>query len=252
MRIASRSGFDNVLMAFDKGTGQASALFNEFFRQVASFRPGLVIIETAADVFGGNENARLDVKQFVVNCCERIAREVGCAVVICAHPSVAGMVAGHGYSGSTAWNASVRSRLYLRRDFDKDGHEQNPDLRILELKKANFSRQGSSIDLIWRDGVFEVNDPVKQRAGTSEIDKKVIAEIGRAFDEGTAWSAHPQARFRYIGTWLRDQLKQKQRAADATIGRLLSGGSIVEVEVDAHTHKKGLATGEQAARARKK
>ena len=246
--VASRAGLDNIMMTFDKSPGRRSALAEELIRQVRKFGPGLVVLETAADLFGGNENDRSEVRRFVVDFCERIARECGCAVVLCAHPSVSGITSGHGYSGSTAWNASARSRLYLRRDIDKNGKEELPDSRILEVKKANFGPTGQSFDLIWRDGVFVVNDPRKQRAGLADTDERIVREVERAFDRGVPWSAHPQAKFRYLGNWLRDQLKLSRRAGEANIARLLEEGRLREVEFDRHSHRKGLATPEQAAK----
>ena len=50
----------------------------------------LVILDTAADLFGGNENDRGQVRQFM-NALSRIAMKINGAVVLCAHPSRAGM-----------------------------------------------------------------------------------------------------------------------------------------------------------------
>jgi hypothetical protein len=68
------------------------------------------------------------------------------------------MASGSGLSGSTAWNASVRSRLYLERLVD-DGFEPNPNRRRLTLKKANHAALGAEITMTWRaPGIF-VPDP---------------------------------------------------------------------------------------------
>jgi AAA domain len=248
VRIASRAGFDNILMAFDEGTGKHTQLFEELLRQVTSFKADLILIETAADLFGGNENARGEVRKFIAECCGKIAVETNAAVIVSAHPSVAGLKSGEGSSGSTAWNNSARSRLFLQRDIDDKGHEANPDLRILSRKKANFAKAGESITLMWRDGVFVVDDPVKGRHGTTENEKKLVAEVGSAFTARNPWSAHHQAGARHIIPWMRKELKMRDATAKELLDRLMRSGEIVEIEYDRHTHRRGLATADQAAK----
>ena len=70
--------------------------------------------------------------------------------MISAHPSIEGIRSGSGSSGSTAWNNSVRSRLYLTR-YDKT----DLDLRKLTNKKSNYGPLGIDIDLRWDGGVFK-------------------------------------------------------------------------------------------------
>jgi RecA-family ATPase len=248
VRIASRSSFDNILMNFDKGTGKHTELFKQLLREVTAFDADLIILETAADLFGGNENVRGEVRQFIAGCCEALARQAHAAVVLCAHPSVAGLRSGDGTAGSTAWNNSARSRLYLRREVDADGNEPDQDCRALFRMKANFAPSRDSIDLYWRDGVFVVNDPVKDRPAVTDIDQKLIDEVARAFEAGNPWSAHHQAGPRYIATWIGPNLRQSSKAAKNMLFRLIADGRIVEMEIDAHTHKKGLCTSEQAAK----
>lgn len=246
IRIASRSGFDNVLMHFEKGTGKHTELFKQLLADVTAFDADLIILETAADLFGGNENVRHEVRQFIANCCEVIAQEANAAVVLCAHPSVAGLRSGDGTAGSTAWNNSARSRLYLRRDIDEKGHETDQDFRILSRMKANFAGRQDAIDLYWRDGVFVVNDPVKDRPAVTDIDQKLIGEVARAFDAGNPWSAHHQAGPRYLGSWIGPNLKQSRNAAKSMLTRLMAQGQIVQIQIDAHTRKTGLCIPEQA------
>ncbi|MFN3226599.1 MAG: AAA family ATPase [Hyphomicrobiales bacterium] len=250
-RIASRSGFDNILMHFAKGTGHHTELFNQLLVEVTEFDADLIILETAADLFGGNENVRGEVRQFIAGCCEALAKAANAAVVLCAHPSMTGLRSGDGTAGSTAWNNSARSRLDLHRDVDDEGHEVHPDFRVLERLKANFAARKDAIDLCWRDGVFIVNDPVKNRSTMADIDQKLISEIARAFEAGNPWSAHHQAGPRYIATWMGPNLRQSPRAAKKMLSRLLAETRIVEAEVDAHTHKKGLCTPDQAAKQRR-
>jgi hypothetical protein len=117
----------------------------------------LVILDSLHDYFHGNENDRAQVRYFV-NQLRVIAQEIEGAVVLLAHPSVAGMASGSGSSGSTAWNNAVRSRLYLTRPTrdEKDDGPQDFDIRALKTMKANYGRIGDEIKLRWKDGVFVV------------------------------------------------------------------------------------------------
>jgi hypothetical protein len=77
-------------------------------------QPAVVILDTLADLFPDNENDRAQARQFV-GMLSAIAIKYKCAVILLAHPSPAGLNNGTGTSGSTGWNNSVRSRLYLTR-----------------------------------------------------------------------------------------------------------------------------------------
>jgi len=147
--ISSRIGEDNLLMAFDgKDAGRLTAFWEQLNRTITELQPILVIVDTAADTFGGNENIRSQVRQYVQHALGRLAIQHNCAVLLCAHPSVAGMTSGQGTSGSTAWNNSVRSRLYLTQDTDL------PDLKILTKKKANYASSGDVLRMYYRDGAL--------------------------------------------------------------------------------------------------
>jgi len=88
-------------------------------------------IDTSADVFGGDEISRSQVRQFV-GLLIGIALRNNCAVILLAHPSMSGMASGTGTSGSTGWHNSVRSRMYL------EGDDKDDDARTLKFKKSNY------------------------------------------------------------------------------------------------------------------
>jgi hypothetical protein len=60
---------------------------------------------------------------------------------------VDGIRSGRGYSGSTHWNNAARSRWIFTTPVGEDGKEKDPDLRLLELAKANRARRGQKIEL---------------------------------------------------------------------------------------------------------
>jgi RecA-family ATPase len=70
-----------------------------------------------------------------------------------------------GTSGSTAWNNSVRSRLYLdkmRLYLDKiknkDDEEIDADVRVLSVKKSNYGPSDMEMRLRWKRGAFILYD----------------------------------------------------------------------------------------------
>jgi RecA-family ATPase len=159
MRWQSRIGFDNLLMTFDDGgRAELTDLFAALEREAVAFAAKLAILDTAADIYVGNENIRPHVRQFISACLGRLARAIDGAVLLCAHPSRAGLTSGEGDGASTAWNNSLRSRLYLARPEVEDGGATPDDaVRLLTRKKANYAGIGDTIELRWHGGVF-VND----------------------------------------------------------------------------------------------
>ncbi|WP_171379720.1 bifunctional DNA primase/polymerase [Brucella pseudogrignonensis] len=137
------------------GIMEPTPLWNAFAAEARVFRPVLITLDTAADLFGGDEVKRAQVRQFV-SMLRKLAIEISCAIILLAHPSVAGMQNGTGSSGSTAWNNSVRSRLYLTRPDTKD--DPDPDARVLKTMKTNYGKVGGEIKIRWEEGAFMLDD----------------------------------------------------------------------------------------------
>lgn len=128
-------------------------LYDVLAARIATTRPALVVLDTLADMFGGEENDRAQARQFI-GLLRRLAVRYGCTVLLLAHPSLSGMASGSGTSGSTAWNNSVRSRLYFERITDDRGVEPDGDIRRLKTMKANYGQIGQEIHVRWQNGVF--------------------------------------------------------------------------------------------------
>ncbi|VVC35201.1 P-loop containing nucleoside triphosphate hydrolase [Cinara cedri] len=157
IRMMTRVGEDNRLMDFNsKDSGKLTSFFHDLLEDIKAFQPKLVVLDTAADLFDGNENNRTQVRNFIQNCCARIAREIDGAVLLCMHPSDVGIQRKTGTGGSTAWNNTVRSRWYLTRP-EKAG--VSPDDRILSRKKSNYSQSNDEkIVMRWENGAFAHDD----------------------------------------------------------------------------------------------
>jgi RecA-family ATPase len=163
MHLWSRVGMDNALVEYDGKKPKPTVFFNALRELGLKLKVKLIVIDTAADTFCGNENDRQDVRNYI-QLLNKLAHDIGGAVLLCAHPSVSGIANGTGTGGSTAWNNSVRSRLYLKRPTAKNGEELRDadakNLRELSKMKSNYSSTGEKLILRWTDGVFTVEQGV--------------------------------------------------------------------------------------------
>lgn len=152
LTMRSLAGEDALLAVDSQVALMKSELFKELDARAADEAPTLIVIDTLADVYPANENDRAKVRQFI-GILRGLALKRNCAVLLLGHPSLTGLSSGTGSSGSTAWNNSVRSRLYLSR-IDDNGFEADPDRRVMTTKKANYGRIGGETHMKWTNGVF--------------------------------------------------------------------------------------------------
>lgn len=186
LTFRSLAGEDALLATADgsrSGVIVPSDLHDELDAVLSDQKPALLVLDTLADLFPGNENDRAQVTQFV-GILIGLAIRHDCAVLLLAHPSRSGMASGGGDGGSTAWNGKVRSRLYLERVLI-DGEEPDTNARKLTNKKANLGPTGIEIAMRWQDGAFT---PEAQEAGLDRMAKNAKAErvflkLLRAFTE---------------------------------------------------------------------
>ena len=156
-----RLGEDKIMMSFSRnGSGQLTPFQKSIVEMARDLEVRLVVIDTATDVFAGNENDRGQVRQFISRALGSIAQAINGAVLLCAHPSRTGLSSGAGDGGSTAWSNSLRSRLFLRAPALETGDDRDPDARILDRKKANYAARNDEIKLRWRNGVIGPEVPV--------------------------------------------------------------------------------------------
>ncbi len=156
LKLAPLAGEDAILAAPAGRTNiiEATPLWHDLVTITEDFQPSLVVLDTLADLFAGEENQRSQARQFI-SLLRGVALKQDTTFVVLAHPSLSGMSSGSGTSGSTGWNNSVRSRLYFQRVMIDSGKvEADPDLRRLETMKANYGRKGESITVRWLNGVF--------------------------------------------------------------------------------------------------
>jgi hypothetical protein len=163
--VAARAGEDNVLVGFDRdGRLQYAPAWADLVAAIERIRPVLVVIDNVAHVFGGLENDRRHVTAFA-NALTALARKYECAVLLIGHVAKA---EGSEFSGSTAWEAAVRTRLWLERKDD--------GAVVLHKKKANYSTR-DAVTLEWADGAFALPVPQDQRARNRLAERTVLAGL---------------------------------------------------------------------------
>jgi RecA-family ATPase len=160
LHVLSFAGRDAILAYVDRSDRvRPTRLFEQLKKDALKIRPKLIVIDTVADVFAGNENDRAQTRQFIT--LQRgLAIEIDGAIILASHPSLTGIASGSGLSGTTAWHNSVRARMYMKSAAD----DSDDDLRLLQVKKNNYGKVSENIVLRWRDGVY-VPEP---REGTLE------------------------------------------------------------------------------------
>lgn len=185
LTLRSLAGEDALLAVEGAAELEETALFQELAARATDARPVLVVIDTAADVYPGDENFKAKVRQFI-GILRGLALRTQCAVVLLSHPSLSGMASGAGTSGNVAWSNSVRARLYLSRVIE-DGQEADPDRRVLTVKKANYAKTGSELFVRFEGGVFRregdgpaQSGPVAGGAGKADA---VFLKLMRLFRE---------------------------------------------------------------------
>ena len=193
MRWACAVGSDSVLVRFEPdGSWKTTPRFAEIIKAARDFGAQLIVIDTAADCFGGNENDRQQVRAFLGPVLTKLARDIGGAVLLNAHPSRSGMSAsGDVDGGSTAWSNTARSRWSLTRPPAEEGAEPDVNARILTRRKANYSSIGETIPLRWHDSVLV---PQNVAAASSGAPARAAAEslfltlLDRCLEQGQAVS----------------------------------------------------------------
>jgi hypothetical protein len=176
---------DNVLFKTERDGCATTARFEWLAAKVQIYQAALVIFDNASDALEANENDRTAVRQFF-----SALRRLKTTVLLLSHVDAASSMAkprdAKGYSGSTAWNNSARSRWFLTRD--ESG-------LTLTQPKVNYARAGSQVTFQW-DGahqVFAVTDCYDE-APTGKTYRAVLLKlIAVVLDEGANISISPNA-----------------------------------------------------------
>lgn len=234
IRLVPMAERDAVLAEPDRGGKiQPTVLFSRLKAEAQTLRPSFIVVDPAADVFGGDEINRSQVRKFV-SMLRTLAIELDCAVLLLSHPSITGMITGTGSSGSTGWRNSVRSRLYLT--IPKVKKKPHPLKRIIQVQKANYGVSGEEIPIIWNNGIYIVDDGTMPKADDASNDSfdELFLELLELFTDqgqnvgvapGTTYAParmakHPKAK----GKTKYDFAESMQRLLDAKRIKVVTEG----------------------------
>lgn len=239
VEYAARVGMENVLVEFDRRTDQPKfmPLFEQLRHKVTSIGAQIVVLDTLADVFAGNEIIRNQVRRFV-SALRRLAMEIQGVIVMTAHPSLTGMSSGTGLSGSTGWNNSVRSRLYLTRVRQNgDEEEEDTNERYLKTMKNNQGPFGGKIKLRWEKGVFVRADQAAPApddlVSRLDLDNRLIAALTTLVENGSMVHAAQESRSSF-SSLIRAMPEFRSYSHGAIMSaqeRMIASGRIARVEM---------------------
>ena len=135
-------------------------------REIESWKPDLVIVDTLATFLGGERDMHRqnDVQEFLSDLTEA-AREAGSAILAIAHMNKqSGEDPIHRINGSIRFAAGVRSIIYLGRD------PEDPDRIAFAHGKSNVAEKGATLVFV-RKGGGRDDVPFLAAVGTSEYDE---------------------------------------------------------------------------------
>jgi RecA-family ATPase len=174
-----RAGKPSLMAVFDqRGRLEPTPFYSQVVEQARDTGAQLVILDGSKDVFGGQESDRSQVAQFVT-LLTGFAQLIDGGVILFLHPSLTGRASGTGESGTTAWDAAFRSRIYgPSRRPGKDEEEATLDdgRRTLIRIKANYAQRGVSLALRLQEGSFALAQPAPG-AGANGDAKAAIERI---------------------------------------------------------------------------
>jgi RecA-family ATPase len=178
LHVLDATECDNVLFTGnEKVNGRTTARFDWLAKEVQSFGAQVLIFDNASDAMDANENDRAKVRQFMSSL-KRLASAVLLLAHVDAGSSMADVGDAKGYSGSTGWHNSARSRWFMARSKDSD------DV-VLTLPKVNYAKAGSEAVIRWSETnkVFEVVH-TRQGRPKAEDSRPVLLDLFRqATDE---------------------------------------------------------------------
>ncbi|MEX2430295.1 MAG: AAA family ATPase [Dehalococcoidia bacterium] len=188
-------GTDITLAQPIQGILSPTSKMTELRRQVDTLKPDVVMLDSTARVFGGNENDRHHTTLFI-NMLDAAAQ--GAAVILLSHPAKA---AGSEFSGSTAWEASVRSRLFLSATLpdaepDEDGIDAD-STRYLSRRKANYSGKDWR-RFEYRNGVLVPEDSAPKTRYGPQYSQDVVRRALRKLRELEMVPTHSTASSNYL------------------------------------------------------
>jgi archaellum biogenesis ATPase FlaH len=245
LMIHSYDGCEVALAGLSDQRLTGTPMLAELREQIGDYKADVVLLDNLARLYAGSENDRHQVTTFI-SLLTAAAAPTKAAVLLLGHP---GKAAGSEYSGSTAWEGSVRARLYLSRTLpdaqrDQDGEPAEDDgVRYLSRRKANYSARD------WRrlqflNGVMVPDPPPEAnaagpRAGDEyacDVVARAVRKLSEMGEHGVAASNSPKYLPRLAREYkLLDRLSEKQFAS--TMRTMRTSGQLVMKQVGLYANR---------------
>ena len=228
LHVHCADGADTLLGAPEGRSSliRPTRLFHRLKKAAVAVRPALIVIESAANVYGGNENDRSQVDQFC-QLLRQLATESGAAVLLLQHPSLSGLASKTGTSGTTHWNNAVRSRLYFAKAKEGDGEET--DARELAVHKSNYGPSGECVRVRWHEGVFipASSLPTDKAASDAEADAEFLRLLDACTKQGRFVTDTNSSTYALAVFAAAPDCKLTKSALKAAMERLFASGAII-------------------------
>jgi putative DNA primase/helicase len=159
--------------------GNVTPTYHALLDYIEAKQIDLLVVDNSSDTFDGNENDRSSVRGFMRSLMRLAQPARGLLLLTHVDKGTArGDRAGaEGYSGSTAWHNSARSRLFLQRL--KDG------TLLLEHQKANHGPLQSPLRLCWPFDRLPRTEVQAASAGAIDTAGQETVALLRLIDEFT-------------------------------------------------------------------
>ncbi|MDM7943385.1 MAG: AAA family ATPase [Hydrogenophaga sp.] len=179
LHVLDATESDNVLFAGEeKVNGRTTERFKWLAKEVKRIDAKVLIFDNASDAIDANENDRAKVRQFMSH-----LKRLASAVLLLSHVDAASSMAevgeAKGYSGSTGWHNSARSRWFMARVKDSDEI-------VLTLPKVNYAKAGAEAVIKWNDGLklFDVVTVRQGRARAEDHRDMLLNLLDQAIKQG--------------------------------------------------------------------
>ena len=158
-------------------------LFYRLDMTLTAIKPICLWLDNRSFIVTGNENDR-NLATFAMRQLQLLAEKHGCAIIVLAHPSNAGLNDGSGASGSTAWFNTARSVVYMTKPKpDNDEEIVNPNARLLTNNKPNYSAPDKMVNVLWEFSRFVCTDePIREEIGGPDKAQRVFMTLLRQYN----------------------------------------------------------------------
>ena len=231
----ARAGRTNGLTFVDPRGGVLRSPLVEEVRRVLSETGDvqLLILDNVGQMFVAGDNGENDKAKVTMFCnmLTGLALEFDIGILLLAHPAKAD---GSEWSGNVAWDAAVRTRLFLTRETEE------PNSRIiLQRPKANYASRDGQVAFVWERGAFLRADG-RQSPGDAMAAASRASEAQRTVLDALQWLADRKLTASHksrSGNYLPKQMKSRGLAGGFSVHELSEAmDSLIadmRIEVDA-------------------